>query len=554
MKCVGIDIGSFSVKVAEIEASSNAYALTRFLEFPFSPEPQSDRQLQLIEILRSISAGYDAGSTRYAIAVPQHFASGRLRRFPFRERAKIMKSLAFELEDDIPLDPDETVFEAKIVEYVSKGADAWCVAVPFEAVREAMQVAADGVIDPEIVSVEGCALANLFERWQLQAPDSPPELSAIAASGLPLPERPARVIVSIGHTRTLVLVYRDGVMVSARSLQWGGLEVANALAATFSVPYFEALKILETKSFILMNKAGATRDQIALSESVSDAVNFLALPLKLALLETRTEFNLRIAEIELLGGTSQIQNLAPYLTQALEVPCNLARPLSNVRIAGVEDTPQNQASAALAVGLAIEALKRPRNPALNLRRGPFARQNQSAQKAWERWGHTAKLAGTAFLALCAFAILRDSFAAALADKAEEAVLAVAKNSLHLAKPTESAVQKSINRQESQIKAREKLAVLDDFNSALDLLTKITQKIPVQADGGKVEMNVHAFEVDNEDVFIQGTIDPAHRNRLQTWLQTAATAGSVKKAEPHGPPPRGAPGVPFAFTMKASRLP
>ena len=552
MKCVGIDIGSFSIKVAEIDASSsNSISLARFDEYPFSPDPQKDRQLQTIEILRSIAQNFDDGA-RFVIAVPQHLTAGRLRRFPFRERSKILKSLPFELEDDMPLDPDDTIFDAKIVEFAGSGAFAWCVAAPQDAVRETMQGALEGGIDPEILSVEGLALANLCERWAQPPPEAPQSRVAAADPAMPPPESAARAIVSIGHARTLVLVYRDGALVSARSLLWGGQDVANALMSAFSVPYFEALKILQEKSFILMNANGATRDQMALSQAVSESVERLARPLKLALLETKSELALSYSEIELSGGASQIQNLGPFLTQLLEVPCNVGRPLANVR-SYLDDSPQIQAAAPVAVGLAIEGAKRGRNPAINMRRGTFARQNLTAKRLWEKWGYATKVAGAALMVFVVYAIARDEFASSLADKAEEAAMTVAKN-VGIAKPSDAAVQKHIARQKKLIKANETLSSLEGFTSALDVLAKISASVPAQSGGRKVEMNIGRVDVDNDDVFIQGTIDQAHQKDVQGWLQKVARANSVKAATPQGPPPKGATGAAFAFSMKASRLP
>lgn len=123
MKIFGVDLGSYSVKVAEIDVSARGYTLSAFHEFPLSLDPQKDKALEVIEALRKLSSATDPGSTKWIIGVPQQNVSVHFNRFPFKERQKILKSIAFEIEDEIPLDIDDAIFDAKIVEVASSSAD-----------------------------------------------------------------------------------------------------------------------------------------------------------------------------------------------------------------------------------------------------------------------------------------------------------------------------------------------------------------------------------------------------------------------------------------------
>jgi general secretion pathway protein L len=123
MKVLGVDLGQYSVKVAELEVTSKGSVLNGFYEFPLSPDPQRDRALETLEILRRVSSQFGGGAAKWIVGVPQNRVSVHNKRFPFKERAKIQKSLAFELEDDIPLDIDDTIFDAKIIEYHGRFTD-----------------------------------------------------------------------------------------------------------------------------------------------------------------------------------------------------------------------------------------------------------------------------------------------------------------------------------------------------------------------------------------------------------------------------------------------
>ena len=119
MISVGIDIGSFSVKLAEIQASSKYYSLTRFQEFPLSVDPNKDKKIEILDILRQIAAAYDVDQTNFTLALQQQNVVLRFRHFPFKERFKILRSIAFELEDDIPFSQEDAVFDAKITRYLA---------------------------------------------------------------------------------------------------------------------------------------------------------------------------------------------------------------------------------------------------------------------------------------------------------------------------------------------------------------------------------------------------------------------------------------------------
>jgi len=553
MKILGVDIGSYSIKIVELDANARGYSISGFFEFPLPNDANQDRDLQIIEALRGFSSRYDSSSTRWVIGVPQHRVSLRYKRFPFRERAKILKSLAFELEDDIPFDIDETIFDYKTIEFVGTQADVLTVACPKEAVEQTLSVCKDGGFDPDLVSVEGLALANCFEHWNAAPPEvpanlrSPDDPNSMAQTAL----APARVILHLGHARSLLLVYREGGLVAVRSILWGGGEIANSLAATFKIPLHEAVKLLNEKSFILMNSAGATKDQITLSEAVSSQVDHLLRELKLTLLETKSAFNLEYTTIELMGGVSRIQNIGAYITQGLEISANILNGWLDAHSSKITATSEMDAVSAVALGLAIEGIKRPRKPAVNLRKGDFARENLSLKKFWEKWRLPAQVAVSAFAMFVVYSVIRDQFAASLDTSADDKVSEAALKTANLkgAAASESAISKYLRTQKDRISHQAALTQLDEYISAMDILAKITEKLPGKAANPQQGFDVTLFDIDNDDLTIKGrAANAAQMNLIQRTLSEMAIAKSFTSI--------GAPevqgGVPFGFKLKVKR--
>lgn len=547
MKILGVDLGTHSIKVAELEASSKSFVFSNFFEFPLSPDPNRDQGLQIIEALRKLAMNYDPTSTKWIIGIPQHRVSVHYKRFPFRERGKILKSLPFELEDDIPLDIDETIFDFKTVEFVGQSTDVLTVASPKEAIEEVLDLSKDCGFDPEIVGVEGLALANIFTPWSAPISEVSPALRNMPEEGAltPPPLSRARLILHLGHSRSILLVYRETSLVAVRSFLWGGADIAAAITRAFNVPIFESIRVLMQKSFILMNSAGASADQVKLSATISDQVDILLKDLRLALLEMKSSFNLSLDSIELTGGTSQIQNLGPYLTQGLEIPANVNQDSVGRIPSRLSMTPQLESSAHVALGLAIEGMKRPRNPAVNLRKDDFSRENLSLKRFWQTWRVPAQVLATAFAIFFVYSIVRDQIAGSLLTTADEKITEAATKAAGLkgASANESNIRKYIKTQKTIIANQQALSQLDGYVAAMNVLSKISEKFPAKANGA---VDVTLFELENEDLVIKGRAQPAQITAIERALKEIALPKTFATTAPE----QGAGG--FGFKLKVSR--
>ena len=431
MKCLGVDIGSSSIKIAEIEGSGRTAVVTQIWEVPLSTDPIRDQELEVIEKLRAFSAQYANKDARWIVAVPQNSVSTRLKRFPFVDRPKILKSLPFELEEDIPFDAGETVFDARVVETFANGSDVIAIACPHDPIEQALGRAKDGGFEAEIVSVEGLALSNVLDSWWAapQATAGPAKLGDETLRAQDI--RQAHAILQIGHTRTNLIVYRDNHLVAIRSIQWGGHDVTMALESTFKIPYTEAIKVLQTKSFVLLNETGSSRDQMAMHKAVSDAAIPLIRELRMTLLDLKASAGADLRDLRLTGGAGQIQNLAPWLTQALEVSVSPLDYFGAMSVTGkvsfrVNRTPELENVSATAIGLAIEGLRKPRNPPINLRKGLFAQSNESVKIFWENWKSTLQIAASIFVIFCAYALARETMSLHLAERSDESLANAAK--------------------------------------------------------------------------------------------------------------------------------
>lgn len=545
MFSIGIDIGSYSVKVAKVRSTNRGYELLNYLDYPLTQDPNKDTQIDIIEILRDVKSKLWEEGTQIVVGAHQYEVSLRRREFPFRERHKILRSLPFELEDDIPFSAENSVFDAKITHYVGNTAHILACACPKEHLLQILKRVGDGGIHPDIVSVDGIAGANLFEEWR-EAPWEYPATSETASSSTAQVD----LVINIGHRTTTVGVIKDGYLLDIRLVDWGGKDLTEVIAAKYNLHYLEALKELRKKAFILTNNDGATRDQIALSEVIKTGVDGLAQKLRLALLEMKTLHNLDYRQAILIGGVAQLRNLGPYLTQKLEVATNRLGHLDMLGSLDFSTSPNNEIAMVTAIGLAVEGIKRPKNPALNLLKGDFAKQSQYLRLFWDKWSHGLQVLGLAFGAILVWAVMRESFSTSNAELANEQLRTHAKNIIGLkgAKVSERNIKTFIREQEQKLKLKEMLEDLQGLNSGLDVVKRISSLAPNKNLGG---LNIRLMKISGETVAISGEASRVEvLNELQKALKSLSKDGKIQSSTPPAAATAGYKS--FAYSLRVER--
>lgn len=545
MISIGIDIGSYSLKVAQVESTPRGFALIGYKEYPLSQDPTKDKSIEILDILRNLFSQYDLSQTRIVFGEKQGRVSCRFLEFPFRERHKILKSLPFELEEDIPFSYDNALYDARVLKFQKNLTHVLAIANPKDNVQLWYQLASDSGVTADILSVEGLAFCNLNEAWY----STPPEMG----EGLPeLPEaEKADLFLVVGHKNTLVLVKSNGILRAVRNIDWGGKNIADTVARKYSINYLEALKELRAKGFILTAEEGATKDQITFSNTIKTAVDELIHELKLTLIEIEGELQIEVHQGFLSGAASLLKGFGPYLTQGLEISFNRYKYLNTIAHQGIDDSPETEARAAVSIGLALEGLRKPRNPAINLFKGEFEKKSQDLQKLWEKWKHTAQVAAAVFVLLIVWGMIRDSISQDLSDNSYSMLKTQAGNVANLkgAAANLRNINKFLREQKALEKNRDIAENVKEINSAMDLLNEVSRKLPAAQN---LRLEVKRFMVNNNILEVEGLVRGAQGlNGIRQALQSIAADGKVEGLRSQIPPT--ASQQPFAFRIRVNRM-
>jgi general secretion pathway protein L len=546
MKSVGIDIGSYKIKVAEVDTSGKSYSLTQYYEFQLNPEPQEDKKIPILEALQRVASQYDPESTKFTIGLSNEHILSRHKVFPFQERYKILRSIPFEMEDEIPFDTADVIFDTKILRLRPKSAEVIAVACPKERVGETLQIALDAGIDPDTLSVDAFALANCFEDWS-----HPPRVKDKTLEDEESFERSetAQVLIHFGHVKTHILVFFEGTLMTARTVYFGGYNLADQLRKKYNIPINEAMKALQEKGFILTSQENTTPDQRAFSEALTQPLNTFCNDVRLQLLELQSEYKITVDRIGISGAVSQLLNLTPFLTSRLELPVNVSNPTKALPDQKIGLSAESEKSIGVALGLAIEGLKRPRNPALNFRKQEHQKQSQSLTLMWTKWKHAVAVAAVAYFCFFAYSFLREGFATGIAGSATDAISKQAKTfELKGSAASLANLKKFVNEKKREINDRKTLSQLQTLNSPLDVLADLSSKLP---GGDRLSIDVKRLLVMEDTMTLEGDASTNQTvTQMKQYLETVAKDRSVQTNTPSISASSGK--IPFAFTFKVSR--
>ncbi|MES3036332.1 MAG: pilus assembly protein PilM, partial [Bdellovibrionota bacterium] len=398
-------------------------------------------------------------------------------------------------------------------------AEVLALAVPQTQVEKMIMLLRDSTITPENIGTEATAIANLLEAWSLPPPVYPPLPSDLSVDGLtPLPPpRLLNIIVNIGYTHTVVSAFENDQLVGVRSLLWGGKNLAEQIARKYELPLTEAIKEMELKAFILLQKQDASFEAKIFSDTIAKSVKELVKDLQISLLALRSELGAEITQVGLIGGLCHIQGLGAFMTQHLEIPVNKINLLDRFPQIQFERDPKRDFQMMQALGLAIDGLKKPRNPAVSFLKGPFAKQNTQLKNFFHKWSFAMQMAAAAIVALFIWSFFREQVSVELASKSQDALRAQAKAVANLPakQANESGVRRFVRDKKKVIAEVKSVSQVMDMNSAMDILKKVSDAAP-----GKTELKVDIvrFSVRDSRVTLEGYVNnPQELDQLKSRL-------------------------------------
>lgn len=349
---VGLDIGSHSIKLVELEETKKGMILRSFgvMGLPQNAIVEgSIREMEIISsAIKNLYKHLNVKNKNVATSISGYSVIVKKISISKREESELDATINEEAEQYIPFDISDVNLDYEIlpaaVEEPEEGKeekeesdlmDVMLVAAKKDIVDDYVSLLHLSGLNPVVLDVDAFALQNAFELISEQ-------MSGCYA------------IVNVGAEELGINAIKDGVSIFTRDSSYGGSQITEAIMSKFDVSHEEADKIKLGGS--KMEKEGEALEEIFTSvvsgwvQEIKRALDFLG----------TTYPDESIERIYMTGGSCRIPGFQKYLELETDIPVEELNPFTNLQINERVFDPKYLGymapQASVAVGLALRSI------------------------------------------------------------------------------------------------------------------------------------------------------------------------------------------------------
>jgi type IV pilus assembly protein PilM len=346
---VGVDIGSYAIKIVEIERNKNGRFLKNFgiIRLPQNTIREGDivEQDIVAEALRKLFKNLKIKNRNVAVALSGYPVMAKRIALPNTERDEIEVTIHDQAEQYIPFDVNDVNLDFDILEKEAvlsesddadeeKSLEVMLVAAKKDVIDAYVNLLTAADLNPGVLDVDVFALQNAAE---LNLTD----------------EKEGYAIVNVGAEELGINTVVNGTSLFSRDSSFGGTQITELIMNQFDVDY-------KTAEEIKLGSAQKPWDQ-NLETSISGVVSEWAQEIKRALDFVDTTYSDKtIGKIFVCGGSCRIKGFQKYLETHAGLPVVELNPFSSLipnRDLFDEEYLNHMApQACVAVGLALRSI------------------------------------------------------------------------------------------------------------------------------------------------------------------------------------------------------
>jgi type IV pilus assembly protein PilM len=228
-RLVGLDIGSKSIKAAEIIESKKGYSLSKFGMTDIPPGLIEDGAIKdpekVAEIIRNLFKSYGIKNHSVAMSIGGYSVIVKKISVQNTSEEQLQETIHFEAEQYIPFDINDVNLDFQILgenENNPNQMNVLLVAAKKEMVNDYISLAEMAGLDPRIIDVDAFALQNAFEMNC-----ESPSMENIA-------------LIDIGASKTSLNILKGGTSVFMRDVSLGCSQINQKILASVDCTADEA--------------------------------------------------------------------------------------------------------------------------------------------------------------------------------------------------------------------------------------------------------------------------------------------------------------------------
>ena len=349
---IGLDIGSNSIKLVEIEDTKKGKVLKNFGLIGLPQDAIVEGSIKEMEIvssaIKTLYKHLKLKNKNVVTSISGYSVIVKKISVQKRGEAELEATIQDEAEQYIPFDINDVNLDYEVLspgegKEEEAGAkedkgfmDVMLVAAKKDIVEDYVSLLHLTGLNPAILDVDAFAVQNAFE------------LSSQPISG-------CYAIVNVGAEELGINAIKNGVSIFTRDSSYGGYQINEAIMSKFGVSYEEAEKIK------LGGAKLESKERDGLEDIFSSVVSGWVNEIKRALdFLTTTYPDETIEKIYVSGGSCRIPGFQRYLEIETEIPVAEMNPFANLQINDKVFDPKYLSymapQAAVAVGLALRSI------------------------------------------------------------------------------------------------------------------------------------------------------------------------------------------------------
>ena len=340
----GLDIGSSSIKMVELEGKANNLSLVGLGFENLPSDTIIDGQIMELntvsDVIQSVCANHQITATQVVTGVSGHSVIIKNIVLPPMSREELEESIDWHAEEHIPYDLADVSLDYQVT---ANDADsthvliAACKRERIDNIKQAIQLAGK---QPVIIDVDTFALQNCYE-----ANYNPTESDVVT-------------LLNIGASTMNVHIVKGTRSLFTRDITVGGSQFTDVLQRSLGLNFQQA----EAVKRGVHNVADGIEEK-SIEPLMNNVTEIVAMEIQKTFdfYRATTEDNDTIVQkILISGGGSKLAGLAQELSQRLELPVEVLDPFRNIKVDPKKFDPEylNEIvpEMAVAVGLAIRGV------------------------------------------------------------------------------------------------------------------------------------------------------------------------------------------------------
>ncbi len=306
MSVLCIDIGTYSIKFLECNPTKKNFSVISHREIPlqkvinqFGPEDTiEDVQLSIVK-----SYLEDGTDSKVIMQLPTQMVTSRYLHLPISNKKKAEMMVPFQLDENLPFQ----ISKAHYTLSLKKRNESYDALVSiakiddFESFHEKLE---KSEILPSLLSSE----LNFYDSF-----------ASVQAAKQPY------AVIDIGHNTTKAYFINGGEVVSNHISHTAGRIIDDVISKTYAIPLAEAVAYKQANAFFLTDAqyGEVSAEQKEFANIMKQTLAPLISEIKRWELGFRVKYGQSVETIYICGGTSRINNIANFLSQAIGVKVEL---------------------------------------------------------------------------------------------------------------------------------------------------------------------------------------------------------------------------------------